>query len=203
MRRNQPGLAESGDADMRARASNVLAIACAILTVASAALWIRSYFRLDSLFTDTGVHGYYIESGRGYVGVIRQPANYPVGGTYIGSYAIEETFAGSRLGVAMEHPNTRRMGLLRHGVDPVQTTPTLKRTRANPFGALLPRHWVIVNDSVFVGVFAIVPLRRLWWRRRRRRRLRTGLCGNCGYDLRASPGRCPECGNVLAGAASS
>lgn len=51
---------------------------------------------------------------------------------------------------------------------------------------------------LIAALSAVLPL----WTARRialRRRWRVGLCAACGYDLRATPRRCPECGTENAG----
>ncbi len=41
---------------------------------------------------------------------------------------------------------------------------------------------------------AVGPL--FWLRNRGRRKHAAGYCFTCGYDLRATPNRCPECGTI-------
>ena len=70
---------------------------------------------------------------------------------------------------------------------------------AREAGVFIRLRWWAVPHALLAGVFATlgIPAMVAAMRSRgRRRRARVGLCPSCGYDLRASPRRCPECGTL-------
>lgn len=67
--------------------------------------------------------------------------------------------------------------------------------------ALATQHNLGIQWWVLVVCFAIYPVGRgsMFCVRglRRRNRWTKGLCTRCGYDIRASSARCPECGEAI------
>jgi hypothetical protein len=54
--------------------------------------------------------------------------------------------------------------------------------------------WALVIPDWMICLVALLPV-TIWFRARRAPRV--GHCRGCGYDLRASKERCPECGTAI------
>lgn len=64
---------------------------------------------------------------------------------------------------------------------------------ANEWTVIRVPHWLVAFSALALPVAALAILcrRRMGFKGR-------GRCKQCGYDLRASPDRCPECGTLVA-----
>jgi hypothetical protein len=76
-----------------------------------------------------------------------------------------------------------------HGFDFATRTGETQGVKYHRYSLLLPI-WPAFALTLPAWVWVLRELRR-------RRRLRAGLCLRCGYDLRASKDRCPECGHPI------
>jgi hypothetical protein len=156
-----------------------------LLCIAAAGLWVRGYFVRDSLtFQGIGRDRNLLSSAHGEMLAVTSFDDPFEGGVRwyrddlddgIGDWLLPSAVV-RRAGFAYSHFQT--ISLARNA------TPVNCRAVAMPywFPAML---------------FAIAPLIELRRRIRSRRTNQIGLCPKCGYDLRATPDRCPECGTAL------
>jgi hypothetical protein len=76
---------------------------------------------------------------------------------------------------------------------------------ASAAASRVPPRWVSQGSIPGWHLMVYTGALPLWWAVRslyptltRRSRRRLGLCIHCGYDLRTTPDRCPECGAIPA-----
>jgi hypothetical protein len=161
---------------------SAIAVLSLVLCVAVAVLWVRSYEIADGgLWTRTWAAGstygytqYRMDSVKGSFGVAIA-GNQSSRAVSSGGFRWEPINAAS-----VYLPTESRYGFYYHS----NTSGTFW------FRSLFVPHWLIV--LLFAALPAAQSARII--ARRRRRHLANRVCTECGYDLRASPERCPECG---------
>ncbi|HSH93422.1 MAG TPA: hypothetical protein VK968_04700 [Roseimicrobium sp.] len=188
---------------------NLATALSSVLCVATMALWLRSYQRQGWVkWTGCG-------SSRCYALVV---GSYP-GRLSVGIDWQAANATPLKQGDFIGPPMSAETGYRSWSGDPPRSTDTYdtydmtlpQRPDLYQFAGLAwyAHHsytdgWNLLVPHRYVALFAaVLPLRWIWLRHRAMRRKRRNMCTVCGYDLRATPGRCPECGTSGAAGAAA
>jgi len=166
-----------------------LVVLSLLLGIGTIILWVRSYRTIDSVeYTSAGGSYWAIQSfGRGWIrGVVAHNAPGPFGISLEphAPHARIWTFFPNRIFVLGGAVTAG--GTITHWFTPGGQVIATTRNSYRAFA---------VDDLGLIAMMALSTLicfMLLW----RQRRLVPGCCHNCGYDLRATPERCPECGAI-------
>ena len=154
---------------MKRRLLNLLTGLSLLLSIAAAVLWVRSYWRHDEWYARHHRLVLQLNTGDGALMVV---------------WLVDAYDQGS--GVHWEALPTGA---------PVFSPRPLREFYFERHADRWGSDWSVVFPLWCVTAAALMPAAVALLRRRARRRSR-GLCPTCGYDLRATPGRCPECGTM-------
>lgn len=166
-----------------------------VLLIAIAVLWARSYFTVSLLLHDVrkGNANYttgYLKSGDGclYAQWIRYPELRGIGArSLLVNWSARSDPLTNQEQLDLQAPLRFMNGGFRVG----------------PYGygylrgAKVPQSRVALPYWTMAVLMLVFPSARLWKRGLRSRRMRKNCCSQCGYDLRATPERCPECGTPV------
>jgi hypothetical protein len=193
---------------MGRRLFNFISLVSILLFVATAAIWTRSQWRWDHQFHDVGRWSIGLNSCEGVTEADAGPADTLLSyeslrsGLYPPCYAEDipsGVMCSNRLGqfvYSNDHPWYRQSLRIEKLADT-----RWQDMRSSPnglvFGSSVSRWRVTIADWMILVVTALAPT--IWTFRHwhARRTAAAGMCRQCGYDLRATPERCPECGLIM------
>ena len=156
------------------RLSTGVWVALLVVCVATPAVWVRSYFIHDALDWSTGHGRAGVFSAHGRLGI----GHVIVSATWLPRVPRGLQFRAKPVGVSELKPGwSSWTGLQATYINQANFTASDVR---------IP-YWMLLTTG-FVA---------LMWLRRRLRLPPAGCCLGCGYDLRATPDRCPECGRPV------
>jgi len=188
---------------------NGIVMLSALSCVATLTLWARSHWRVDQMMFREGhldddgephyTHIQYVVSSAGGLMCSDHFTNVP-GMKFMDGKHTFEWYAGP----TTEYPYCFT-GRSVH-TDPLMI-PRIRRWGGLGFELIWPLpihsyfrlHSVTVPLTAIVAVTACLPavaVTSRWRARNRKRRADQNMCIACGYDLRFTPDRCPECGKI-------
>ncbi len=198
---------------MKRRLLNLLTVLFLLLFVGVCALWVRSYARVGIVYYSfeerDGVWEHRIKAG----------AHFERGGCVVSWSDVTRDEATARWmdkrHFVRDWDWTGRRTAFHYGFptpatrypfrDPADRSPWARlgfqaRRRVSDHPRQKLHDWEVIFPHWLAAATAALPP-ALWLYRRRcgHRRGATGLCPDCGYDLRATPDRCPECGHASPG----
>lgn len=179
---------------MKRRLFNIAALLSLMLFVATAALWVRSYWAADEierfderlLADGTGrqsTTAFY--SSRGYVAWTEYRYIRP-----------SEFFSGiARTTWSHQSGESKWLGKTGNWIDR-RGFGYGGESRAFVSGTITQWRYAWVPNWFLLLLTGLLPTIR-FIHRWRSRRFGPGMCPKCGYDLRATPDLCPECGSIF------
>jgi hypothetical protein len=166
---------------MRQKLFGFVAVISLAVGLGVSALWIRSYFYHDSLDDSFSSTTYFVTTTQygGFSIRLLTGQHHLVGPLTYESYSYSSNSFRPRSCI---WPSYQSYG----GSDYSQGGPPIPNlTRYAEFP-----YWPILLVTALLFWWWIMSLRR------KRLRMTDLQCQNCGYDLRATPTRCPECGTI-------
>jgi len=187
---------------------NAATVFSLMLFLAAIALWIRGHFVVDLLTSmqdggpaPTEIRGWSIVSTMGNIQFVRSRVTIPaLDGVQAAAWdkwrAVIKKRARWRSIPLPDSMEASSGFLFNHEQEAVPTAWSTARIFLDEWRFGLP-YWLLA------AVTTILPIARGVKYMRWKRRPQLGRCATCGYDLRATPDRCPECGTAASPAAAA